>query len=362
MAYIDVIIPVFNCKAYLKEAVKSILLQPYKNINILLIDDGSTDGSSELCDQIVEKAFGRVNVIHQKNHGVSYARNVGIEKILEDRPEGYITFLDADDFWFNNSITENVIQRIKSDRFDLIALGSVMSDESGKAFERPTMYPNKISDGGEKIIWSFLTPFASIFYRKDFIKVKKIRFYDGQKYSEDKVFLQQAAALSEKVLYLNILLYGYRKNRASAMEKQTLIPATEYYLPIINGWIKSDEFINNNLKEKNFTAGKTLAGIYFLDMIAEHCMQHRRISQVQAICEKHPHYNLFLDMKPENVNKKQFAEHNLYLNHPKLFEVKYNVIGVFKANARKIVYMNFFYRFYMKKRFPYKITDLPVVI
>ena len=90
---ISVIVPVFNVETYVSRCISSILNQTYKNLEILLIDDGSTDSSGKICDSFAEKDT-RLNVIHCKNHGVAAARNRGIE-ISKGT---YISFIDSDDF------------------------------------------------------------------------------------------------------------------------------------------------------------------------------------------------------------------------------------------------------------------------
>lgn len=89
---ISVIIPIYNVKDYLVECIESVMEQTYKNIEILLIDDGSTDGSAELCDEF-EKRDARIKVYHKENGGVSSARNYGLKKATGE----LIGFLDADD-------------------------------------------------------------------------------------------------------------------------------------------------------------------------------------------------------------------------------------------------------------------------
>ena len=74
---VSVIIPVFNVRPYLSEALDSVVHQTYKNIEIIIIDDGSTDGSETMCDDYAQKD-SRVCVVHQKNRGLSNARNVGL--------------------------------------------------------------------------------------------------------------------------------------------------------------------------------------------------------------------------------------------------------------------------------------------
>lgn len=92
MQLISIIVPVYNVKEYLSECIKSIQGQTYKNIEILLIDDGATDGSAQICEQYARED-NRIKVIHQENRGLSGARNTGICQAKG----AYIAFIDADD-------------------------------------------------------------------------------------------------------------------------------------------------------------------------------------------------------------------------------------------------------------------------
>lgn len=89
---ISVIAPVYNVKPYLYECINSILEQKYKNFELLLIDDGSTDGSGDICDELAEKD-NRIRVIHKENGGLSFARNTGVKAAKGS----YVCFIDSDD-------------------------------------------------------------------------------------------------------------------------------------------------------------------------------------------------------------------------------------------------------------------------
>lgn len=103
-ALISVIVPVYNVRLYLEKCVLSIINQTYKNLEILLINDGSTDDSGELAENIAQKD-GRITVFHKQNGGVSSARNLGIEKAKGE----YLIFVDADDYLAEDFV-ENMLE------------------------------------------------------------------------------------------------------------------------------------------------------------------------------------------------------------------------------------------------------------
>lgn len=106
---ISIIVPVYNVENYLERCVESILKQTYTNFELLLINDGSTDKSGELCDQLVSKN-GNIKVFHLENAGVSNARNVGIQNSTGE----WITFVDSDDF-ITNDYLETLISAVDGD-------------------------------------------------------------------------------------------------------------------------------------------------------------------------------------------------------------------------------------------------------
>lgn len=104
---ISVIVPVYNAEKYLDRCVESIVAQTYKNLEIILVDDGSTDNSPAICDAWAKKD-SRIRVIHKKNGGVSSARNAGLDACTGD----YIGFADADD-WMEPDMYEVLIGNAK---------------------------------------------------------------------------------------------------------------------------------------------------------------------------------------------------------------------------------------------------------
>ena len=112
---LSIITPVYNVEAYLDRCVQSVLSQSYRNIEMVLIDDGSTDGSGALCDKWAQED-SRVVVIHKENGGVSSARNAGLVRSKGD----FLTFVDPDDFISPETYTVNMTYLLKHQDVDIL--------------------------------------------------------------------------------------------------------------------------------------------------------------------------------------------------------------------------------------------------
>ena len=114
MSEISVVVPVYNTEDYLKRCIDSIIRQTYKNFDLILIDDGSTDGSGQICDEYAIKD-SRIHVIHQKNRGLSAARNAGLDWITLNSSSKWVSFVDSDD-WIHHRFLEILYKAVRQDR------------------------------------------------------------------------------------------------------------------------------------------------------------------------------------------------------------------------------------------------------
>jgi len=128
---ISVIIPIYNTSKYLKYCIESVLNQDYKNVEVLLVNDGSTDNSGKICENYKD-AHKRVKVIHQNNSGASTARNKGLDHATGD----YIMFLDSDDFWVDSCLGRIVdkLNKIETE-IDVMFLKSAVIKDDGSLTE-----------------------------------------------------------------------------------------------------------------------------------------------------------------------------------------------------------------------------------
>lgn len=183
---ISIIVPVYNSKAHLECCVTSILNQSYKQFELLLIDDGSSDGSSGLCDELSQKSE-KIRVIHKENGGVSSARNAGLDMASGD----YIVFVDSDDVISNNYV-ETFIE--SSHKGDLILgmIEDVYFDDTGSIIKRHTRNVDApdcgiLADEYYKLLELLRVPVVKL-YKRDIIEVYHIRFDENLSVAEDQVF------------------------------------------------------------------------------------------------------------------------------------------------------------------------------
>lgn len=149
---ISIIVPVYNVQEYLKNCINSILNQSYKNIEIILVDDGSTDESSSICDLYVKKD-SRIKVIHKENGGLSDARNMGIKSARGK----YITFVDSDDY-----LDENYVKVL------YILITENNSDIACSRMKKTDSLNDKIINKNEKInIYNSIDAIKEILYQRN---------------------------------------------------------------------------------------------------------------------------------------------------------------------------------------------------
>ena len=128
--FFSIIIPVYNVAGYLEKSISSIKNQSFSDFECILIDDGSTDNSPTICDELV-KNDSRFHVIHKKNEGVAVARNIGIEKSSGE----YILFLDSDDT-FELNLLENIFNETKKEFYDIVVFGYKRIREDGSTTKK----------------------------------------------------------------------------------------------------------------------------------------------------------------------------------------------------------------------------------
>ncbi len=260
---VSIIVPVYNAEKTLRRCVDSILHQEYADFELLLVDDGSRDGSAALCDDFARED-GRVRVIHKENAGVSAARNDAMDLARGD----YLQFLDSDD-WITPEATKLLVRTAQAEGCDLViadfyrVVGDRVSHKSGieedgvltrEAFAAYMM--ENPADFYYGVIWNKL-------YRRDIVERHRLRMDAGISWCEDFIFNLEYILHAETFAALRVPIYYYVKTKGSLASQSINIARTirtklrvfEYY----------DNFYRHVLDEKTYEKSRLQVYRFLLD-------------------------------------------------------------------------------------------------
>ena len=217
---ISVIVPVYNVEAYLRRCIDSIINQSYTNLEIILVDDGSTDNSGLICDEYAKKD-NRVKVIHKENRGVSSARNIGFQNSAGE----YIIFLDSDDeikkemlFDMKNILIETNSDMVCCGYINIFKDKEIVKLPQSDVLEKKDIFMVLMNDSGFfKSIWNKL-------FKKDILlneNMEFIKFDEMMHMGEDYLWLCNVLFNCEKVYCIKKPYYLYYRRENGAVYNNT---------------------------------------------------------------------------------------------------------------------------------------------
>lgn len=208
MIKISIIMPVFNDENYLQDAIESVYNQTISDIELICINDGSSDDSLEILNKLSLK-YDFIKIFSQSNQGSGSARNKGLDNANGE----YIAFLDADDFYVDDNALEIMYDVAKSSNSDMVSANLTSVDQSRNVLNSNYNCKDKyycfdeyceISPDEYGIPWSF---YKNIF-KRDLIEANRIRFPDLLR-GQDPVFLSEILSKIDKIQCVPITFYGY---------------------------------------------------------------------------------------------------------------------------------------------------------
>jgi glycosyltransferase involved in cell wall biosynthesis len=215
---ISFIVPVYNIENYLDDCIKSILMQSHIHYEIILVNDGSTDNSLNICLDY-QKQYTFIKVIDKSNEGVAIARNEGLKIATGE----YICFIDSDDFYLND-FAYDFLQKCHDNKLDIIrGLYNIYDDEDKRIIEnlQNINYFNIPLSGREFLVNSIqnntneVVPWLG-FFKRSFINDNAILFPNRIAYEEDQLFFLQALLSNEcRIMQADNYFYAYRKRNGS---------------------------------------------------------------------------------------------------------------------------------------------------
>lgn len=218
MELITVVIPVFNVLPYLEQCVSSVRNQSYAQLEIVLVDDGSTDKSGELCDQYAGED-PRIRVIHQENQGLGAARNAGLQQAKGD----LILFVDGDD-WIQPNMAEELYQILITHRAQIAVCDADVVAEDGRLLKRmESALPPREPINLESMPQLMFVPHVAWnkLYRKELF-LERDCLYPSREWYEDFRVTTKLYTKAQRVVYLNRSLYCYRLRSGSIQNNRNL--------------------------------------------------------------------------------------------------------------------------------------------
>lgn len=324
MSRLSIIVPIYNAAANLHRCVDSILSQSFADYELLLIDDGSTDGSGAICDEYVAKD-SRVRVFHKENGGVSSARNLGLDNAKGE----WIYFVDADDEVVVNSIFW-IMQ--ETEGVDSVWGGFERVDANGERIYMTENGSPQLVNREEAILalyglsnivygsWGWL--WVRLF-KREVIERKQLRFDESINYNEDGLFITAyLCAIKGLVNYIDKIIYRYYESETSVMEstKKRFNPAL---LTSFDSFVQMKRLICNDSSVNQSVKKVSKDGIInrYL-MIANNMQKHnikdkQTLSNFKKICIKECGLAYFITFYIKRFCRKsiRFVCKKLHLNY-----------------------------------------------
>ena len=320
MVKVSVIMPVYNSEKYVENTIKTILAQSMKEFELILVDDGSTDKSGQICDRLAE-TDSRIIVIHKENGGISSARNAG----LENAKGVYVAFCDNDDEYLPGLLEDNYKLALEYDA-DLVRFGRVKEavDEKGRVYSARSQYtdacytPDQFAENYADLS-SFDNVWAGL-YRKKIIVSQNCIFDETMIFgSEDKLFNLEIFPNCKKIVFNSKSYYKW-------VQRDTHSTSKKFNLNLVTSQLKcmeAEEKYIESLKGEVSTLTKVdaLAGRYIIMILYYLSSNNAKISfkekkdileafSKQTICSKEE----FQSVKKEffKKNKKQYLIMELF--------------------------------------------------
>lgn len=225
---VSIIVPVYNVEKYLGKCLDSLIDQTYRNLQIILVDDGSGDSSGTICDRYAAQD-NRIQVIHKKKSGVSAARNTGLEAVKGS----YICFADSDD-WIDEKMIETMYENMVEEKAQISIIGYDMVWEDGRCQKKSDENAYYVWNQREAIAqWMTQKIFKGFMWDKMFAReiFSGIRFLEDRSYMEDVAIGLDLFARAEKVVYSGKIGYHYLQRQGSAtnsgFQERELLGITE---------------------------------------------------------------------------------------------------------------------------------------
>lgn len=244
--YVSVIVPIYNVEKYVRKCLDSLKNRTMKQIEVICIDDGSTDGSGRIAEEYKdEEGWPRFKVIHTENRGLSAARNRGIDEAKAE----WIMFVDSDD-WVDREFCRIPYEAAVRENADMVIFGRYLTNEQGKVKkEKPRKTQTGIIDHETAIDIGWPAVWNKMYHKSLF---DGIRYPEGQLY-EELLTTHKLVYTSRRIVYLQENLYYYRTRRNGGITQSVKNDAA---------WLKASEKQAKELMELGYASDKAQVNLW----------------------------------------------------------------------------------------------------
>lgn len=248
MGKVSIIVPIYNVEKYIERCIKSLISQTYRDIEILLINDGSLDDSKNICERY-EKIDKRIKLYNKENGGLSDARNYGLKRATGE----YILFVDSDDYIESNAV-EVLIAEMQKDNLDIVAGNAALeADGEDKKYLDITKHDdNKVTNGLEYYVSSIETDCFQaspwVYMYKSEIILKNNLFFEKGILHEDEEWTPRIMIKVKRVKYINFVFYHYTVSRENSIMNSK--DKTKNMVDLFNTYKKLEKIFNETEASK----------------------------------------------------------------------------------------------------------------
>ena len=288
-ALVSIVVPVYNAAEHFQECMDNLLGQSYENIEIVLVDDGSTDESPAMCDGFAE-ADSRVKVFHNENHGVSYTRNFGMDQAKGD----YLVFVDSDDILRMDGV-KVMLDAIELYEADLVFSGfkrfglkkqppRTLGGTFGVSMTRSQqdlaqLYLDTKTNMFGVSIWAKM-------YRMSVLRDNNVRFDENANYEEDCLFVASLFPHVNTAVAVREVLYYYRQNAESLSKGYR----RDSWRQLVNGYRARRDYVQSVMPED-----KDISGIGYPFLVAYDLTANKVFASSLTDAEKMAEYQALVD-------------------------------------------------------------------
>lgn len=335
---LSIIIPAYNCAATLERTVASVINQKCNDYEIIIINDGSKDNTTEICKKL-ETKYSFIRCISKENTGVADTRNIGIKNAKGK----YIAFLDSDDLWDKNYYDQELKNRLENNDTDIFVFSCCFANLDCEPIENINV-KNESLKGGDYAAGLFYHSFCAYIFKREFLNNNDIRFSTKLQYGEDEVFRSKALYLAKEIESEDKMSFYYVNNPYSATKmnrnyKQYALQKLQAYYELKNFFFDQYAKRGEELRIKNNIVALYLTVSFKL--LPEVGYGYNNLKELAQKEELHSvvdnsgkDYDIYYEYKPLLV---YFISHPLrYYCKRRIYGFIHNILGNIKHFLMKI--------------------------